>query len=248
VINRGQRSLPQRWLDSARAGARTLKVKIQSMHYRGLSPRQVFERIYVSGAWGGGKAAEDFNSGTGSADVFTQAYVETVSGYIRAHRIRRIVDLGCGDFRTGRQLIEGEDWDYTGVDIVRPLIAHHNERYATRRVRFLCRDLIDEALPEGDLYLIRQVLQHLDNRQITKIVEKLDRPHVIVTEHLPVGGRTRPNRDKVAGPDIRLYYGSGVFLEHPPFNRNLETLLEVPCPFNGRDAVLRTSRLLPREQ
>jgi hypothetical protein len=79
-----------------------------------------------------------------------------------------------------------------------------------------------------------------------KIVEKLDCPHVIVTEHLAVGGHVRPNRDKVAGPNIRLYYGSGVFLEHPPFNRELATLLEVRSPFNGRDAVLRTRLLLPR--
>lgn len=216
------------------------------MSYRGLSPQQIFEKSYVSAAWGSTAAADDYSSGTGSADVYKQPYVNSIRRYIRAHHIRHIVDLGCGDFRVGRRLIDGGDWDYTGVDIVRALIDHHNKRYATRCVRFLCRDLIDEALPEGGLYLIRQVLQHLDNRQIMEIVEKLDGPHVIVTEHLPVVGRLRPNRDKAAGPDVRLYYCSGVFLEHPPFNRQLATLLEVPYPFNGCDAVLRTSRLLPR--
>lgn len=233
----------RRLMDKVRARVRTLKARFRDLSYRGSSPQQIFEKIYASGEWGA-DGTPGYNSGTGSSDVFSQLYVETIREYIRSHGIRQIVDLGCGDFRVGRQIIEGEEWDYTGIDIVRPLIEHLNERCAGPHVRFLCRDLIDDTLPDADLYLIRQVLQHLNNEQIMKIVEKSKAPHVIVTEHLPVGRRVLPNRDKPVGPGARLYYDSGVFLEHPPFNRKLKTLLEVRSPFNGRDAVLRTSILL----
>lgn len=236
----------QSWMDKVKARVRTLKARFRDLSYRGSSPQQIFEKIYASGEWGA-DGTLGYNSGTGSSDVFTQLYVETIREYIRTQGIRHIADLGCGDFRVGRQIIEGEEWDYTGVDIVRPLIEHLNECYAGPHVRFLCRDLIDEPLPDADLYLIRQIFQHLENEQIMKIVEKSNVPHVIVTEHLPDGPRVLPNRDKPAGPGARLYYSSGVFLEYPPFNCKLETLLEVQSPFNGRDAVLRTSLLLPRD-
>jgi hypothetical protein len=100
-------------------------------------------------------------------------------------------------------------------------------------------------LPDGDLFLLRQVLQHLDNERIGRVLERLLGPHVLVTEHVPSRPGARANRDKPMGPDIRLYAGSGVFPELPPFNRPVQTLLSLPCPFHGHDAVLRTVRLLP---
>ena len=128
MVSPKQKRFPRRLLNRTRAHARTLKVQLQSLTYRGLSPRQVFERIYSSAAWGSGNGAGDYDSGTGSTDVLTQAYVETIRSYIRTHHIRRIVDLGCGDFRVGQQLIKGEDWDYTGVDIVRALRLQRSDR------------------------------------------------------------------------------------------------------------------------
>jgi SAM-dependent methyltransferase len=232
---------PSHFSETMRRQIRKLAVRLQSRAYEGLSTREVFERVYKTGAWG---AEGRFNSGTGSCDEATSRYIQVVKGFIRAKGIRSVVDLGCGDFRVGSKLIGGEELSYIGIDIVRPLVQCLTERYEKPGVRFLCRDILEEEIPEGDLYLIRQVLQHLSNEQIEKVLDRLsDRRVIIVTEHLPLGRRVKWNKDKAAGPDIRLYYGSGVFLEHPPFCRRLTTLLEVPLPFNGCKAVLRTSLL-----
>jgi len=207
--------------------------------HRGL--QEIFEDIYTNRSWGGQEDAGAFNSGSGSDSGPSKPYVDTIRKYIRESGAGNVVDLGCGDFRVGSRIVAGLGIRYTGVDIARPLIAHLNTTAAGPMIDFQCLNIVDDPLPQGDLYLIRQVLQHLSNQQISTILRKLKGAAVIVTEHIPTDLSAKWNKDKVAGPDIRLFRHSGVFLEHPPFSLHLETLLEVPQPFNGVDAILRTS-------
>lgn len=228
-------------INSLRHRARALRARFQAVRYRHKSLQQIFESIYSKGVWGGGPETGAFNSGSGSVSAAASPYVDVISRYVREKGIRHLVDLGCGDFRVGDAIVAATDVRYTGVDIARPLISHLRVNAARAGVEFLCLNIVDDVLPAGDLYLIRQVLQHLSNQQIAVIIDKLRGVDVIVTEHIPVGSAITWNKDKAAGPDIRLYRSSGVFLEHPPFSLELETLLEVPQPFNGIDATLRTS-------
>jgi hypothetical protein len=138
--------------------------------------------------------------------------------------------------------------DYTGVDVVPALIQHHSAQYGSERVRFRQLDIVNEPLPEGDLCLIRQVMQHLSNAQIAKILPRLARyPHVLVTEHYPAPGtRTVPNLDKTHGHDTRIEDDSAVFLDQPPFSARVgETILEQETYAVKRPGeVLRTFRLM----
>jgi hypothetical protein len=96
---------------------------------------------------------------------------------------------------------------------------------------------VSDELPEADLCLVRQVLQHLSNAEILHIVPKLSKyRYAIVTEHVYVGRGLRPNVDKPHGPGTRIPRRSGVFLECPPFRSNTTTLLEIPI---RKDEVLR---------
>ena len=61
-----------------------------------------------------------------------------------------MVDLGCGDFRVAQPFVN-DSIDYTGIDIVAPLIAHNEARFASHNVRFLCLDIISDELPDDDL-------------------------------------------------------------------------------------------------
>ena len=100
-------------------------------------------------------------------------------------------------------------------------------------------DATVDPLPRGDLVLVRQVLQHLTNTQIQSVVKQVRHfKYVVVTEHIPIGKDRIPNRDKVHGPDIRLYSNSGVFLDQPPFNLPVEELLRIPL---GNCAALVTT-------
>lgn len=209
------------------------------------TPQQVFSRIYQQALWG--KSDGEFCSGSGSSEAHAIEYVNALQRYIATHSIRRVVDLGCGDFAIGKR-IAALGVDYMGVDVVPELIEHHTARYGSHRVRFAHLDIIGDELPDGDLCLIRQVLQHLSNAQIAKILPKLARfPHVLVTEHFPAPGiQVVPNKDKPHGHDTRVEDDSAVVLDHPPFKaRIIETLLTLETqPLKREGETLRTFRVV----
>ena len=75
--------------------------------------------------------------------------------------------------------------------------------------------------------IIRQVLQHLDNKSITKILDKIKSyKYVIITEHIPKNIFI-PNIDKSIGLTTRLEFNSGINIEIEPFNFNFLTKKEI---------------------
>jgi SAM-dependent methyltransferase len=191
---------------------------------RGRDVAEIFAEIYQGNRWGGEQGS--FNSGSGSAPVHARQYAEAVNRFVIGRGVRRVVDLGCGDFRVGALLLE-TGIDYTGVDVVESLVSRNARRHGSARVRFERRDIIRDELPDAELCLIRQVLQHLSNEQIARILANTAKyPYVLVTEHHPAAHALREkNRDKPPGEDVRIYDGSGVYLDAPPFNVPVAGLL-----------------------
>jgi SAM-dependent methyltransferase len=197
-------------------------------HNRGRTAADIFREIYEHRRWGGDQG--DFHSGSGSTIEHAQLYAPVIKRFIDEHDVRHVIDLGCGNFRIGAQLIDNNNVRYTGIDIVRSLIESNRRQHGDQRVRFECLDIIEDELPEGDLCLIRQVLQHLSNQQISRVLANVERyRYVIVTEHYPAPGALRAkNLDKPCGEDVRIYDGSAVFLDAPPFDRHVSgPLLDV---------------------
>jgi len=94
-------------------------------------------------------------------------------------------------------------------------------------------DIVEDELPNGDVCFVRQVLQHLSNRQIIVVLPKLKKyKWVFITEHYQTDNNViKPNIDKVHGRDVRVYDNSGVYLSKPPFElpaQELKEVLEVP--------------------
>ena len=179
------------------------------------SPQAIFSEIYARGTWGGSDV--ELNSGSGSDDTVSGPFIAILRDLIVEKSVRSVVDLGCGDYRVGRQLRD-LDITYTGIDVVPSLIAHNTAAYASSEVRFLCLDATRDPLPPGDLCIVRQVLQHLSNAQIERVLAQLEHfPYAVVAEHHPAR-LSRPNRDKDTGADTRIDFDSGVYLENPPFN------------------------------
>lgn len=166
--------------------------------------------------------------------------------------IRHIVDLGCGDFRVGRLLKLSPAVRYTGIDVVPELIQFNQEHFRTASVDFRTANIIEDPLPNGGLCLIRQVLQHMSNQQIAKVIASCSRyRYVLITEDLYAGPDLRPNLENPGGWDTRTYEKSGVFLDLPPFNLPLRTVLEISgvgaVPTILRTALLERSKPLPSE-
>jgi hypothetical protein len=212
------------------------------------STEDVFTRIYSHNEWGGQPG--EFYSGSGSA--YTAVSVPYVANLLReladlkAERLR-MVDLGCGDFRIGRQLAPACA-AYVGVDIVHPLVSYNHSTFGSETVSFVHANIIEDPLPPGDICVVRQVLQHLSNAQILAVLPKLKQYRCcFITEHYPSDSRFRAtNLDKTHGRDIRLTQGSGVYLDAPPFNiptTHLRLLFELAGPIdlgNGDAGFIRT--------
>jgi hypothetical protein len=181
-------------------------------------------KIYGRKILGGYK----FYSGRGSDDCYAIEYSKVIMEFIKNNEISSVVDLGCGDFRVASKIIASCK-NYIGVDCVDDLIENHKKKYATDEVHFECLDITRDVLPDGELCLIRQVLQHLSNSEILSVLNKCKKyPYVIVTEHLLNEPTQHPNMDKVRGMHTRLFFGSGVYLGEAPFDFSIQSIYQMP--------------------
>ncbi len=205
---------------------------------------EIFTDIYKNNAWGG-KPGE-FYSGDGTYSPNVASYINVVEEFIRKNDVRSVLDIGCGDFRVMSQVVDKVDVMYTGADVVDDLIRRNQQEFGRPKTKFVKLNAIDDELPDADLITIRQVLQHLSNDQILKILTKLAKfKYVLITEHVLIGDDVVPNYDKIPGPHIRSRSLSGVYIDLPPFNvPDVKVVVEVreDEPIKGKlhPAVLRT--------
>ena len=201
--------------------------------------RQIFQDVYQRNLWGTDGDSK-FYSGVGSRGDAAKTYVRQMAELLQRHanelgRVLTVVDLGCGDFEIGRALLERlPDLNYVACDIVPELIAHNQAVHGGSNVQFRQLDIVTDPLPEGDVCLMRQVLQHLSNADIGAFLERANYQWVYVTEGHPAH-RTGPvNPDKRTGHDVRFNWrtgrGRGVELNLPPYNLATEDVIRATAP------------------
>ncbi|SDS31209.1 hypothetical protein SAMN04515667_1888 [Formosa sp. Hel1_31_208] len=198
-------------------------------------------QVYEQALWG--SHISGFYSGDGSHHPeLVDPYVGTVSSFLTSFDTPLTVcDLGCGDFNVGQQLVKYAKC-YVAVDIVSELIAYNSNHFKADHLEFHCLDLVADDLPSGNCALLRQVLQHLSNAEIHRILPKLSQyNYVILTEHVPYGD-FEPNTDLISGQGTRLKQGSGLELMAAPFHlkvRYTKQLLSVKST-DGKGIIVTT--------
>ena len=204
------RALAPQWAQE-RWAARTAD---QDSHDK--TPAAVFGRIYREKHWGG--PDYDFYSGSGSyvPDVI-DPYVSAVRAFLsELPAPPEVVDIGCGDFTAAGRIADLAR-HYHACDVVSDLIDRNRRRFPSPHVTFHRLDATVDALPHGDVVIVKQMFQHLRNEQISAVLPKLSRyPVWIVSEHVPFGS-FKPNRDIQTGGYTRLLLNSGVVLTEKPF-------------------------------
>lgn len=155
------------------------------------SAKQTFSNIYDTAMWGGG-------SGFGSAPKFTHSYRDFLQDFLERENISSVVDYGCGDWQYARMM----DWngiDYLGMDIVQSVIEKNQKHFTSDNIQFQLGNLIEDPIPDADLVIVKDVLQHLSFEAINRALEKLaECPRVLlVNDYYPVNvdceiGDTRP--------------------------------------------------------
>jgi len=206
------------------------------------SIQQAFEDIYAGNEWGASREGLRFSSGNGSRAEFSAPYEDFVVAFLDRHReLRRIVDIGCGDFQVSSRILARLDRPvtYTGCDIVRDLISYHHAHHRAEGVEFRALNAVEEDPPSGDAVFLRQILQHLSNAQIAAILSRVRRLYrvAIVTESMPAVLKA-PNLDICHGIATRIPLGSGVYIEKAPFDMEISESFEVP---HSPDELIRTS-------
>ena len=97
--------------------------------------------------------------------------------FFREKKIKKILDIGCGDFNWMSNLLKDIEFDsYLGLDIVKKLVDDNSEKYGTQKVKFLCQDIVSERIDfqdEFDFILVRHVFIHLKNSNIIKVLNKI---------------------------------------------------------------------------
>jgi hypothetical protein len=212
--------------------SRRVKQWMQDRRNSRAPTQEVFTEIYTKQLWGT-EGTMNFYSGPGSDPGAAQPYCDFVKSFMVAHGIGSVVDLGCGDFRVG-SMIAPSCTRYTGVDIVEPLIAENRRQHASSTVSFERLDITSDALPEGELCLLREVLQHVSNAQIREILNRISRyPYALITDVQPAEtSRYRPNGDKIHGASSRILHRSVLQLDKPPFNvANITLVFETDALF-----------------
>ena len=114
-----------------------------------------FSAIYRDNLWQNAESASGYGS-TLDATRQARAGLEELVG---RYGISSILDVPCGDFNWMREL--SFSGDYLGGDIVPELVEANNRTHGNPRRRFDVIDLVADNMPEADLVMCRECLNHL---------------------------------------------------------------------------------------
>lgn len=127
-----------------------------------------FSRIASTNMWG----SPETPCGPGSTLEACRPILATLPAWLSEFKVKSIVDLGCGDWHWMKCMgLVGIRYD--GFDIIKAFILANKQRYETDFVRFYHADILEAELPTADLVICKDVLGHLPNDLVIKVLEKV---------------------------------------------------------------------------
>jgi len=132
--------------------------------------KNIFDAIYLNKYWVDPQRGSE--SGPGSSFECSSEYLLFLQKFIHDYDIKSIIDLGCGDFNLMKHF-NLQNVSYKGVDIVYHIIEQNKSKYTTPTVSFEYNDISECVYKNYDLLIIKDVIQHLDNSTIYKILKNI---------------------------------------------------------------------------
>lgn len=123
--------------------------------------KEIFTEIYDKNVWGG--------SGGGSSPENTVEYRNLLQKFLKEKNIKSVLDYGCGDWSFSH-LIDWSGIEYVGYDCVDSVITKNIVKHHSKNVAFT--SFIKGMGLCGDLMILKDVLQHLENDSIIDILEE----------------------------------------------------------------------------
>ncbi len=189
-----------------------------------------FASIFREGSW-----HAEVKSGEGSIPSRNRRYMKILRDFLREKQIKSVVDLGCGDWSFSRQI----DWsgiDYLGIDIVPELIDSLNERFGRPGVCFRRDNIVTCSLPQADLAISKDVLQHLPSPLVSQYIERLRsfKYAILTNDRLKYDARSWRRLWRLVEtpvkPNIEIEPGGWrlLRLNDPPFQLGAKVLADLP--------------------
>jgi SAM-dependent methyltransferase len=207
--------MARKWFYKTLTTARAVTPNFVKELYRKVKPRSMqesFSQIYKYDVWDGG-------SGRGSTISNTTEYRQLLEEFLQSRNIQSVVDLGCGDWQFSKAVDWG-DVDYVGLDVVLEVVEENRKRFGPR-FRFEHVDGSRDDLPEGDLLLVKEVLQHWPTDKILEFIPRMARyRYVIITNNVDVGPEQPP-----LNSDIGMGGYRPLDLREKPFDLRAQELL-----------------------
>jgi len=170
---------------------------------------EIFTSYYRSGHWQGG--GEQTSCGASSTAEYTEGIRKQIPALLAKLEVRRLLDAPCGDYAWFRFIERDSDFEYIGGDIVKQLVHDNNRRYRNQTTKFIHLDIVEDQLPQTDLWICRDCLFHLSNEDVSRVLGNFANSsidYMLVTTH--------PKCDK--NVDIPTGYFRELNLQAPPFN------------------------------
>ena len=181
--------------------------------------KKIFTSIYKSNHWVQNEDSlpKEFISVSGhGSNINTKQHDNLVNNFnkiIKNFKINSILDMPCGDFLWIRKIIENQNIEYLGIDIVEELINENNKKYSRKNINFQTYDIVNfKTDVKFDLVLIRDLFIHIKNSDIIKILnnlKKMNIKYIILNSY-----NNEENKDVTVGQHRKIN------LQKEPFNLN----------------------------
>jgi len=181
-----------------------------------MTNKKVFSKIYKEDLWQGG-------SGAGSKLENVKEYVDILQKYIDKPEVKTVLDLGCGDWQFSK-FLDISSVLYLGVDVVDSVIDSNIHLYSASNIDFISRDITTYELPQVDLIICKDVLQHLCNKDVISVLVKIIKSSKFALITNDFNSESTGNRD-IENGDYRY-----LDLTLSPFFLDVITFLEFEKP------------------
>ena len=141
---------------------------------RGLRKRStmedLFSNVFRHNLWLDAESV----SGPGSRISETARIREELPALLKKLEARSLLDAPCGDFHWMQHVDLGVE-EYIGGDIVRDLIARHQQEFANQKRKFIAIDVTADELPRVDVILCRDCISHFSYEDAFKAFRNFKR-------------------------------------------------------------------------
>lgn len=128
--------------------------------------KDVFSKIYDSNFWG----SDESKSGPGSQIGSTEKIRKSLPKLFKKYGIKSVLDAPCGDYNWMKS-VDKTGIKYIGGDIVDKIIRTNNKNYKDENTSFRVMDITSNKIPQVDLIICRDCLQHLSHKNVKKALK-----------------------------------------------------------------------------